>query len=1109
MSLASRTRAAMKAALVTAILAGLLTALTGVGEAGAAVVPSPAWSISSVAGPTNFAPGDKTGRDLFVVRVTNIGGAATSGPIIVSDTLPPGLTFDPNGGPFERPFAENDLGVKLSAPGACTAGPPISCRDETPLASGESLTMYVEVEVQDGLSGEVVNHVKVEGGGGQPVSGSQAVTISAIPAGFGMQQVGGLISEADGSADTQAGSHPYQLNVSFNLNSVLVDGGAGNGMPPSEDARDVTADLPPGLVVNPQATAAKCTEAQLEAQVPVCPDSSAVGLVRLTIGAFGAPTGQIYPLYNMVPPKGVPASFGFDAAGIGLYVHLLGGVRTGSDYGLQATGKDILQFGETLGVSTTLWGNPTDSSHDLTRGRCGLEASAMKLHESCPVGPSSAPLLTLPTACGPPLVTSIAADSWQHPGVFLDPPASYESTDVDGTPVGITECNKLTFKPSVHIESDPAVPTPSAPMGLDVDVKVPHDESYPALAEANLKEATVTLPSGVSLSPSAANGLEACSESQIGLTDPGPSTCPDASKVGTVKIVTPLLTVPLEGSVYVAQQGDAGPQQGTNPFNSPFALYLVAEGAGVRIKVPGRLSLDPITGQVSATFAEDPLTTASTGHVQFLPDLPFSDLSLHFFGGSRAALMAPPACGVYNVSSSLVPWSGGLPAVASSPIIVGGACSAAFAPSFSAGSTSNGAGTYAGFHMTLARDGAFEQFGALAVTLPPGLLAAVRNANECAEPQISTNTCDASSLIGEATVTAGPGSAPVPVNGGRVYLTGPYRGAPYGLSVVVPAVAGPFNLGEVRVRASISIDPTTAQVTVATDPLPTIVRGVPLDVRTINVDINRPEFVLNPTNCDVLKVSGVAVSTHGATAPLSNPFQVANCAKLPFKPNFAVSTGAQTSKLNGASLDVTVKNSKGSANIRAVKVDLPIQLPSRLETLQKSCVDKVFNANPAACLRTSVVGTATAVTPLLRHQLVGPAILVSHGGAAFPDLVIVLQGEGITLDLVGETFISKKGITSSTFRTIPDAPVSSFELKLPQGRHSALTAVLPLSANHSMCGQALRMPTAITGQNGMVVKQTTRIRVTGCSRSRTAVAKHHRRHPARRGRRRATGVRAR
>ncbi len=367
------------------------------------------------------------------------------------------------------------------------------------------------------------------------------------------------------------------------------------------------------------------------------------------------------------------------------------------------------------------------------------------------------------------------------------------------------------------------------------------------------------------------------------------------------------------------------------------------------------------------------------------------------------------------------------------------------------------------------------------MTTPPGLLGTLKNVVQCPEPQASQGACGEGSLIGHTEVAAGAGSHPF-WDAGKVYLTGPYKGQPFGLSVVTPAKAGPFNLGNVVVRAAIHVDRNTSVLTVVSDPFPQIIDGVPLRIKTVSVTIDRPGFMFNPTNCAQRAVTGTIASVQGASVGVSSPFAVAGCANLPFKPSFAASTQAKTSKANGASLFVKVGSGPGQANIAKTRIVFPKQLPARLTTLQKACVDKVFDTNPAACPAGSIIGTAIAHTPVLANPLVGPLYLVSHGGAAFPDAVIVLQGEGIQLYLDGNTNI-KKGITSSTFNSVPDAPISTFEVTLPEGPHSAFATNIPTKAKGDMCGQALTMPTTLTGQNGAVITQNTKIGVTGCPKT--------------------------
>jgi hypothetical protein len=363
----------------------------------------------------------------------------------------------------------------------------------------------------------------------------------------------------------------------------------------------------------------------------------------------------------------------------------------------------------------------------------------------------------------------------------------------------------------------------------------------------------------------------------------------------------------------------------------------------------------------------------------------------------------------------------------------------------------------------------------------------------CGESQAAAGTCGPESLIGHTTILAGAGPDPVTVTG-QVFLTGPYKGAPFGLSIVVPAIAGPFNLGTVVVRASIAVDPHTAALTVTSDPLPSILQGIPLRVRTVNVTVDRGGFTFNPTDCEALSVSGTITSIQGASAQVANAFHAANCAALAFAPKFSASSLAKTSRANGAALDVKVAYPQGSqANIHSVTVKLPVQLPARLSTVQQACPAATFEANPSSCGEGSVVGTGTASTPILAAPLTGPAYLVSHGGAAFPDIVIVLQGQGITLDLVGNILISKSGVTSATFANVPDAPISSFDLNLPEGPHSGLAAV------GSLCAKPLSMPTTITAQNGAQLKQTTKIKVAGCTKVKKA-KKHKRKHKAKKSR---------
>jgi hypothetical protein len=607
-----------------------------------------------------------------------------------------------------------------------------------------------------------------------------------------------------------------------------------------------------------------------------------------------------------------------------------------------------------------------------------------------------------------------------------------------------------------------------------------------------VKDTEVALPVGVALNPAASDGLEACSESQVALHVDAPVSCPESSKVATVEIFSPLLPDPIVGAAYLAAQN-------ANPFGSLVALYIVAEDpkAGVLVKVAGEVKPDPVTGQLISTF-------------KGTPQLPFEDLKLHFFGGDRAPLGTPGLCGSYTTTASVAPWSGNQPVGSDSTFDVvsgpnGSACASPlpFAPSLTAGTTSIQAGGFSPFTMTMSRDDGQQNLQAIQLKMPPGLSGLLSGVKLCGEPQANEGLCGKESEIGETIVSVGLGGDPFSVKGGKVFITEGYAGAPYGLSIVNPAKAGPYDLEAdtpcdcVVVRAKIEVDPITAALTITSDnsgpyKIPTIIDGIPLQIKHVNVTINRPGFTFNPTNCEPMKITGSLSSTQGATSALSVPLQVTNCAVLGFKPGFSVSTAGKTSRANGASLHVKLTYPKAAfgsqANIREVKVDLPKQLPSRLSTLQKACTIQTFEQNPASCPNESRVGTANATTPLLPVPLAGPAYFVSHAGLKFPELVIVLSGYGTTIQLHAETFISKAGITSSTFRTVPDAPVGTFELTLPQGKYSAL------AANTNLCKSTLKMPTAFTAQNGATIKQSTPINVTGCPKKKKPNAKKAKKH---------------
>jgi hypothetical protein len=902
------------------------------------------------------------------------------------------------------------------------------------------------------------------------VAAASMVFAPSAMAAFGLQSFEVSATNQNGSPDVQAGSHP-DLTTSFVLSpEVPVAKGS---------LKDARVELPPGFVGNPEATP-RCTAQEFENFQ--CPDDTAVGVENTYVVTANGEQSLLTvstPVYNIKPPPGIAAEFGLMIKGF-VPTFLDVSVRTGGDYGLTVKVPNINEAAEVYGNTVTIWGVPAEPIHDPLRGKClaqgereGLYTTYESTGQNCPANVAVKPFLTNPTSCGAPRTATLSVDSWENPGSFVSLPSALPE---------LSGCEKLDFSPSLTVTPDGTAG--STPTGLNVHLHVPQEATVnpTGLAEADVKDTTVTLPAGVQLSPSAADGLLACSQAQIGLENANKPTCPEASKVATVTIKTPLLPDPLEGEVYLAApQNFAGPLE--NPFGSLIALYLVAEDptAGVLVKLAGQTTPDPVTGQLVTTFEDT-------------PQLPFSDLELHFFGTARAPLSTPALCGAYTTESSLTPWSGPPTVSPSSTFQItsgpgGSPCSdpLPFAPSLASGVTNINAGSFSPLTTTLSREDGNQNLSSVQLHYPPGLTGILTGVPLCPEAQANAGTCGPQSQIGETIVSVGLGNDPFTVTGGKVYLTEKYQGAPFGLSIVNPAKAGPFDLQEGRpvvVRAKIEVNPVTAALTITTGNIPHIIDGIPLQIKHVNVDVNRPGFTFNPTNCNPQSITGTIGSVEGGSSPVSVPFQVTNCATLKFTPKFTVSTTAKTSKALGASLTTKVEEPAGAlgtqANITKVKVELPIQLPSQLKTLQKACLAKVFEANPAGCPPESAVGHAKVITPLLPVPLEGPAYFVSHGGEAFPSLTMVLQGYGVTVELVGTTFISKAGITSTTFETVPDTPFNTFELTLPQGTYAALGANLPATAKSSFCTQKLIMPTEFIAQNGAELHQSTRIEATGC-----------------------------
>jgi hypothetical protein len=1075
------------------VLACVVVGLVVLACAGGAMAAMPWWHVNTISAPASIPGGE--GR--LVVEVSNLGDLFADGtkhPVTIVDKLPAGITATHVYGEGGGGTIGNSLGINGSRASHCaitgetTTGQTVSCTYETPLLVYERFMVAITVEVEPG-AGTGISEVDVTGGGATPVVSRHALALSESSLVFGAENYELTPEEEGGTVDTQAGSHPFQLTttLTFNNQAVPTFYNYPEMLPevqPIALTKDLRFNLPPGLVGNPTPLP-KCPIAVFlhPAGSSTCELDTVIGVaVPITESPYGdthVPFAATAPLYSLEPAVGEPARFGFETP-VGSVI-LDTSVRTGSDYGVVVTVPDIIDAIGFIGTQVTFWGVPADLRHDNARGHClGETALPKQLEFTCPVQGKLQPLLIMPTSCEAPWHTIIEGDSWSDIGQFTAH-KEYTFSNSTGEPITEDGCNRLNFEPSISVAPDGQ--EASTPTGLTVGVHVDQEASLnpTGLTESTVKDTTVTLPAGVALNPAGADGLSACTMSQVALNSPEEQSCPESSKVGTVEISTPLLPNPLVGAAYLATQDQ-------NPFGSLVALYLVVYDpvSGVRVKLAGEVKPSLETGQLVSTFDET-------------PPLPFEDLKIHFFGGSRAPLGTPALCGSYTTTASIAPWSGNSPAQSSSEFQINSgpndtSCSdpLPFKPELTTGSLNIQAGAFTPFTMTMSREDGNQNLDAIQLKMPSGLLGTLSSVKLCGEEEGNAGTCGPESLIGHTTVSVGLGGNPYTVSGGEVFITGPYHGAPYGLSIVNPAKAGPFDLGKVIVRAKIEVNPENAALTITSDStgpyaIPQMIDGIPLQIKHVNVSVDRPDFTFNPTNCAPQEIGGSITSSQGAVSALHVPFQVTNCATLGFKPILKVSTAGKTSRAKGASLNVRLSYPKAAfgsqANIGKVKVDLPKRLPSRLTTLQKACPDSVFNQNPAACPPDSRIGSATATTPVLPVHLEGPAYFVSHGGAKFPELIIALSGEGVTVYLHGETFISPQGITSSTFRTIPDVPIGTFELKLPQGTDSAL------AANGNLCASKLAMPTTFVGANGVSIKQSTPITVTGCPKQKAKKSK--------------------
>lgn len=831
-------------------------------------------------------------------------------------------------------------------------------------------------------------------------------------------------------SSTQAGAHA-DLTVSF---ALTQKSGEPHGL-----TRDLDVKLPPGVIGNPQGIP-RCSLTEL-GDVPAqsnCPIASQVGVSEITLGGGNAGT-FVDPVYNMEPPGGdVVARFGLFA---GIYPVVINIRVNSSDYSLTAAIEGAPAAASLIAASTTFWGVPADHSHDALRltpeeavqGKLPPGGREAKIAES--------PFLTNPTDCSSERQVSVTAISYQLP---QDPKS------LTGSFPKITGCGLLAFNPELSIT--PTNSEAAAPTGVDVNLQIPQSEEPNTLGTSTLKSAHVALPLGLTINPAAGDGLAACSDEEAGYGSDAAPHCPDAAKLGSAEIEVPALERTLQGAVY----------QRTPEPGRLFGFWLITDEQGVRLKLPAEIEANPVSGQLSTVFDGIP-------SLEGLPQVPFSEMRLHIFGGPRAPLATPASCGTYQSHFSLTPWSGKPPAEGDAPMQISSGCGkGGFSPKLVAGSTRSSAGDFSPFTFTLTRQDGEANPRTIAVHLPQGLLAKLGGVPLCPDAAAATGACPADSRVGSLTAAAGVGGAPLWIPqpgklGTAAYLAGPYKGAPYSIVSVVPAQAGPFDLGLVVNRAAINVDPETALATITTDPLPQILEGVPVAYRTIHVDVDRKNFTLNPTSCAQKQITATVTAANNAVAEPQDGFQATNCAKLAYTPKLKLSFKGSTKRTGNPAIKAVLTQKPHQANTRAAIVLLPQSEFIDNAHISTPCTRVQFDAEK--CPKGSILGRATARTPLLDKPLKGNVYFRSNGGAReLPDIVLDLRGQ-IHIVQVGYIDSVRTGPESSRVRTrflhVPDGPLTKVTINLFGGKRGLV------QNSKDICKTSRRAELQLKAQNGL------------------------------------------
>jgi hypothetical protein len=922
--------------------------------------------------------------------------------------------------------------------------------------------------------------------------------IAAAPAAaeFGLSEFDVSFEKKDGSTLTQAGAHPFAMRTTFGVNGSETPEG---GVLLDEQVKDLLVKQVRGLAGDPTAVP-RCTTAEFltsggtlgSFQVPACPDSSAVGYIGTQLASKLTPPGNFlwFAVYNLKPPPGVAASLGFWVSGVPVPIDV--GVGEEHPNELVGASKRLSQVVEVLGVKLVLWGVPGDPAHDALRGHCIDPATAESLGD-CEANIGQKPFLTTPRACEGPLTTSWEAVSWQQPAKWIS--GSALTHDELGEPRGFSGCGKLEFAPGVS--SQATTTSAESPSGLDFTMTV-SDEGLAnpeGLAASDLKKAVVTLPEGMTANPSVGEGLGVCTPAQLDaetIETPLGQGCPNASKIGTVHLETPIIDQAVDGSVYLAQQDDPSTSApgAENPFDSLIAFYIVLrnEDLGVLVKLPAKVEPDPVTGQLTTT-------------VEDIPQYPFSRFEFHFREGQRAPLVTPARCGTYTTKAVLTPWANpNNPLSATSTFQItrgsaGGPCPSGgippFHPQFEAGALNNNAGSFSPFDMRLQRADGEQDMTKFSSILPRGEIGSLVGVGKCSEAaiavaksksgrqELASPSCPANSRIGRTLAGAGVGESLTYV-GGTLYLAGPYKGAPLSVVSITPAVAGPFDAGTVVVRLGLDVNPRTAEVEVdgaASDPIPHILKGIVLKLRDLRVYVDRPNFTLNPTSCDESSARATLFGSYldvfspadDVPVSLSSRYQAANCLNLDFKPKLDPQLKGGTKRGGHPGLIATFTPRAGDANTERLVVRLPRSAFLDQAHIRTICTRVQFAAK--ACPAAAQYGQIKATTPLLEDPLEGPVYLRSSDHK-LPDLVFDLHG---LIDIeVSARIDSVRGGIRSTLTDLPDAPLTQVVLRMQGGQKGLIVN------SRNLCAKASKVEVDLTGQNGKTHSAKPELRALGC-----------------------------